>query len=315
VLKLRSSVQCPIKKSTFLLLLDKKLNIKPDTLIKILLNKSKYYYSFDIPKADGSTRIITPSLAPLKSIQGTAKLFIDSILKWPAYLHGGIPRRSVLTNVKVHVGRYMVTNLDVRKCFPNTSGEMVREALCDIGFSDELAELITDICIYKDCLPQGAPTSTNIVNIVLNKIDRNLYYYCKRHKFKYTRFVDDITISADCDLRGYKNKFSDGILAVGYKISKYSALPKTKAQVVTGLTVNRQARPTKAYLKQLKDDIKSGWPENDMMQLTADMYGLTMNQLRANIWGRINFVKSINKKHGRQMRSLMTKVLWRNKDQ
>ena len=288
----------------------KTLTISNRTLENILSNKEKYYYSYKVPKKKGGKRTITPSLRELKDIQYKVQLFINKHIVWPSYIHGGIKRRSVLTNAEHHVGKYMITNIDVKDCFPNTSFETINRALLNIGFENLLAELLANICTYRNSVPQGAPSSTCIVNIALGIIDEKFNKFCKKKDFAYTRFVDDITVSGDIDLRPFKNAFVGFVKDSNYPISTYAPLGRGEPQIVTGLVVNDKIRPTSLFIRRLKDDIKSGWLENNEMELVANDYGLSITELKNNIWGRINFLKSIDKKMGREIRGLMTKVVW-----
>jgi len=306
VLRLKPKILPPVTLKSFLI--HTKLDLK--TLEYALQNKEKLYGYFRIPKKKGGFRPITPSLGKLKEVQRLAKYFMDDCINWPNYMQGGIAGRSVLTNAKRHLGKYMVVNIDIEKCFPNTTRQKVNESLNSIGFDKELSLLLTDICIYKECLPQGAPTSTMITNIVLSKIDQTFCKFSKRYRIDYSRFVDDITFSGSIDLRPFKNIFYDTIGLANYSVSKYSVADKSKPQIVTGLVVNNKINPTHKFIQQLKDDIKSGWPENATIEFVADEQGLTMKELRNNILGRISFVRSINNKLGRELRGLLVKVVW-----
>jgi RNA-directed DNA polymerase len=286
------------------------IKIDPPSLQALLANKQRYYSVFSRPKKKGGFREITPSKGPLKALQYKIKSLLDARIKWPPYLHGGIRCRSVLTNADRHTGHQMVINLDIKDCFPSTTEEKVKDAMSRFGLDDNLAKLITDICTFKGHIPQGAPTSTCIVNLVLMAIDRDFFGYCKSKGFNYSRFVDDITVSADQDLRSFKNVFHNFIEARGYRVSQYLSLGRDKRQIVTGLVVNDKLRPTSEFIQELRNDIKAGWPENNALETVANGYGLSIRQLKANIWGRVNFVRSIDNKLGRKLRGLLAKVRW-----
>ncbi len=308
MIKHKKNIALPIGVKVFL----KFLKLDAVTIYGLLRKKKKFYYSFEIPKANGGKRLITPSVGRLKEIQTITKVFIDQCIRWPSYVHGGIKKRSVVTNAKNHVGKYMVMNLDVRKCFPSTSRDMIEKSLICIGYEQKLASMLADICEFNNELPQGAPTSTAMVNLVLDSIDRKFYPLCKKRKFKYSRFVDDITISADSDISSLKGLFTGFIESSGYSVSKYSHIKRNKAQVVTGLVVNEKLRPTTMFVRQLKKDIRNCWPEEAGVDVIAGFYGFNVSELKNNLWGRINFVKSVNKKLGRSVRGLMTEIDWLN---
>lgn len=285
----------------------------PSSLYNLLSHKKKYYSSFPQKKKKGGLREITPSRGPLKILQYKIKSLIDAHIEWPVYLHGGIKDRSVLTNARHHVGRSMVVNLDIKECFPNTTKEKVIETMKQLGLESSLANLFADICTFQGHIPQGAPTSTAIVNLVLMAIDKNFCSYCRKRGFNYSRFVDDITISADCDLRPFKNIFHNFIESNGYRVSQYLALGRDKQQVVTGLIVNDKLRPTSTFIRKLKDDIKAGWKDRGAVEAVANDYGFSISQLKKNIWGRVNFIKSIDKRLGREIRGLLVRGEWNQK--
>src|SRR5262245_405896 len=98
----------------------------------------------------------------------------------------------------------MVANLDVRQFFPNVTRAMVIEALVRLGYTREIAALIAELTTYKGYLPQGAPTSTLLDNLVFVPIDRYFQKFSQRLGLTYTRYVDDITLSGNRDLRIFK---------------------------------------------------------------------------------------------------------------
>lgn len=306
MLKIRPKIIPPITLKDFLRYTKSDLK----AMKRVLNNKNNYYSYFEIPKKKGGTRPITPSHGQLKLIQVGTKNFLNECIKWPFYLHGGIKDKSVITNAECHRKKFMVVNVDVEKCFPNTSDKKINEAFRKCKISAELTDLLTDICTYNKSLPQGAPTSTCIANIVLDAVDVALLKVFRKHNFAYTRFVDDITMSGEIDLRPFKNVFYSAVQSAQYSISKYSVADRGKPQIVTGLIVNDKIRPTRQFIRQLKDDIKSGWPENETIEQTAHSYGYSIRELKNNILGRINFVRSVDNKVGREIRGLLVKTIW-----
>ena len=53
---------------------------------------------------------------------------------------------------------------------------------------------------FKTVLPQGAPTSPTITNILCIKLDKRLSGLAKRFKITYSRYADDITFSSDTNV-------------------------------------------------------------------------------------------------------------------
>ena len=59
--------------------------------------------------------------------------------------------------------------------------------------------MLTGLCCMKGCLPQGAPTSATLSNLLMRKFDEKVGMYCRQEKIRYTRYADDMTFSGDFD--------------------------------------------------------------------------------------------------------------------
>jgi len=65
-----------------------------------------------------------------------------------------------------------------------------------IGYNREISSLLTNLCVFKGRLPQGAPTSPKLANLVSAKLDARIHGYAGPKGIVYTRYADDITLSA-----------------------------------------------------------------------------------------------------------------------
>jgi len=110
----------------------------------------------------------------------------------------------------------------------------------------------------RNVLPQGAPTSPVITNIVCQKLDFLLSGVAKRFGLKYSRYADDITFSSKHNVYQTESKFLKELHRIiteqKFKIKE----SKTRLQKdgfrkeVTGLLVNEKANVQKRYIKQLR---------------------------------------------------------------
>ena len=57
------------------------------------------------------------------------------------------------------------------------------------------------LCYYKESLPQGAPTSPAITNIIMYDFDERVGEFCAERGIAYTRYCDDMTFSGAFDER------------------------------------------------------------------------------------------------------------------
>jgi hypothetical protein len=153
------------------------------------------YKTFQIPKRRGGLRTIEAPDDRLKTVQ---RLILRRLLRG---LHAhpaaqGFERgHSIVTNALPHVGKEAVIRLDLVDFFPSITSDRVKAYFRFIGYDDEASDLLTRLCTYKGSLPQGAPTSPRLSNLLNYRLDTRLYALAQRRGLSYTRYADDITIS------------------------------------------------------------------------------------------------------------------------
>jgi hypothetical protein len=112
--------------------------------------------------------------------------------------------------------------------------------------------------VERNVLPQGAPTSPVLTNIVCQKLDYLLSSVAKRFGLKYTRYADDITFSSQHNVYQKDGEFLKEIHRIIAQQGYYIKESKTRLQrdgyrkEVTGLLVNEKANVQKRYVKQLR---------------------------------------------------------------
>jgi len=172
----------------------------------------------------------------LKAVQSRIKTNILSKIKLPKVVHGGVKKRSNITNAKQHQGKKYIFCTDLQEFFPNVNSKKVYDALINLNFSSHFAHCLTELTTFKEEVPQGAPTSSHICNLVFLQTDIKLINLCKLNKISYTRYVDDLTFSSQKDFAQLIGEIISIIIAAGFKVShrktKYSA-----DQIVTGIAV------------------------------------------------------------------------------
>ena len=116
------------------------------------------------------------------------------------YSHGGVPGRSVLTNVRQHIGQSFLFAADIADFYPSVHWTRVTRLFTGLRCSDEVARICTRICTYKNCLSQGLLTSPILADRLMRPVDDRIAAACEQAEAKYTRYVDDLAISAPFDL-------------------------------------------------------------------------------------------------------------------
>ena len=164
------------------------------------------YVEFTIPKASGGSRTISAPRLPLKKLQ---RRILDEILaKLPVHAasHGFVRGRSVVSNAKPHLGAALVLKMDLRDFFPTIHFRRVVGLFQGIGYAADVAQILAGLCTHRGkladgyvlwpgVLPQGAPTSPAIANLLCRRLDARLSGLAKQAGGVYTRYADDLTFS------------------------------------------------------------------------------------------------------------------------
>jgi RNA-directed DNA polymerase len=162
-----------------------------------------HYRQFTIPKRSGGARRILAPDDDLKKLQRRIlRRLLGRLRAHPAAM-GFERNRSIVTNARLHVGRAAVLRMDVVDFFPTTSTRRVRKYLRRIGWNRQAARLLVRLCCHDGGLPQGAPTSPRLSNLVNYRLDARLAGMARKLGAVYTRYADDITVSfsEDADAR------------------------------------------------------------------------------------------------------------------
>ena len=145
------------------------------------------YTRFTIPKRRGGVRTIDAPNDKLKTLQRRIlRRLLGSLPMHPAAT-GFVRGRSIVDNARPHVGRGVVINLDLADFFPAITVERVVTAFRGLGWDAQAAAILSRICTFEGHLPQGAPTSPAISNLVCRKLDERLARLVKRCGGQYTR--------------------------------------------------------------------------------------------------------------------------------
>lgn len=166
-----------------------------DTRVVQLRGVRRGYRTFTIPKRRGGTRTIDAPNPELKRLQRRILQRVLRGLRAHPCACGFERGRSIADNALPHVGAQVVINLDLQEFFASTKAEWVHDYFRHVGFDGESAELLTDLCTYNGALPQGAPTSPRLSNLINYRLDERMARAAATMGLVYTRYADDITLS------------------------------------------------------------------------------------------------------------------------
>lgn len=312
------------------------LNLTTDELKYITDNSVRMYRTFDLEKSDNkSKRTINAPFPRLKFIQQWINVNIlcrdKNILPccqafMPQDLLG---KRDIKTNALPHVGCKWLLNMDLKNFFPNITYKQVYAYFYQLGYIEEVARALSQLCCKDFRVPQGAPSSPMLANHIARSMDEDIQAYCKSHGFIYTRYADDITISGN-EYVDAKSLIND-MEAIIFKNDFWVNRKKTKFRVrgnrqsVTGLTIDHGVHVPKSYrkdiLKELHCCLKFGPTkhiafrdqkrrEKMKSKGIADEKIKDLGFYRQWLLGRIMYVRSIEPETGKKMLEQYNQIHW-----
>lgn len=239
------------------------LGFKAGALSYILFKipDAQKYRSFTIPKRSGGGRSISAPVPQLMLLQKKISILLNDCLaeieaKLSSPAHGFKLGRSIFTNAAHHRGRRYVLNLDLKDFFPSIHFGRISgyfEKSRDFGLDPKTARILANILCHKSSLPQGAPSSPVVSNLLARMLDIHLARLAKRNRLTYTRYADDLTFSTNLKVfpEAVAKRVSENVWELGPELIstigscgfgindlKTRMLYRSSRQEVTGLVVN-----------------------------------------------------------------------------
>lgn len=233
-------------------------------------NSFHRYKQFKIKKKSGDFRLITaPRNQSFMQILRLVNEMFKAMYIPSEYAMGFAEGRSVVTNANIHKTQNYVFNIDLKDFFPSICQARVwkRMQLKPLLFKQPIANIIAGLCSMKETmedgsvrfvLPQGAPTSPILTNMICDKLDHRLAGLAKRFGLKYSRYADDITFSSmhyvyqkTGDFRKELKRIVEG---QGFTINENKTrLQKLGArQEVTGIIVSKKLNVPQKYVRDIR---------------------------------------------------------------
>ncbi len=157
---------------------------------------SNAYTTFRLAKRSGGTRLIERPEPSLRVLQRwILRSILDRLHTTPRSF--GFERGSKLRfHAQEHAGARSVLTLDIKNFFPSITIARVTHLYRVAGYDSRAASILAHLCTSRDALPQGAPTSPRLANLICFRMDRRLAKYAERKGIIYSRYADDMSFSA-----------------------------------------------------------------------------------------------------------------------
>lgn len=312
---------------------------------KDFVHESEYKYErynyFKLKKRDGKFREIMSPAKDLKYIQKWILVNIVSKYVLADSCKGFRKSISIFDNAKVHENSEVILKVDLLKFYDTITEKRVYGVFKSLGYVNNLAYSLAKITTAKHresywsdfdenskevlkelvenkppILPQGAPTSPMLSNILATKMDYRFEALARKLNFNYSRYADDLTFSIKKEGKLPSLKLITTIIAdegffINTKKTKY--MKKGCKQYVTGLTTTNGTNVSKEYRKKISEHIyycRKFGVDSHLEKRIVDFPKYNNIKFHNWLYGHLCFIKSINEKASKKMLEDFNKINW-----
>ena len=227
------------------------------------------YTEFTKAKRRGGTRTLYAPNSKTKHLQKAILRRVIGPSHVHPYAYAYERGKGIKAHATLHANRAVIVGMDIVSFFPQTQAKWIREYFLATGWDNQAAKVLTNLTTHEGGLPQGAPTSPKLSNLVNHLLDKRLEGLARSFGARYSRYADDITFSFGVDdnrlVKNLVNLATQVIYECGYIPHEKEKLFIRRAhqqQLVTGLVVNdgppRISRETKRWLRAAEHRMKTG---------------------------------------------------------
>jgi len=285
-----------------------------------------YRYAL-IPKGDGSVRLLEAPKPRLKAIQ--RRILTDILARVPVHdrAMGFVRGRSCLRAASIHAGEAVVVTFDLCRFFPSIARPRIYGMFR--GYPWAVAWRLAGLCTTATSrairdrlpegqetyglphLPQGAPTSPALANLLAWRLDQRLDRLARVAEANYARYADDLAFSGDEAFAAGLARFSKSVETIvsdeGFtlKHAKTRVMPRQRRQTVVGIVVNEHCNISRNDFDALKAILF-----NCMQHGPAGQNRAGVADFRRHLDGRVTWVEQVNPARGAKLRALFDRIAW-----
>ncbi len=234
-----------------------RFNPKLLRFIAYFLRDAEKYRRHEIPRRTGEPRVIEEPMPLLKFIQRRILRRILEQTDLPPCVHGFVRGRSIATCAEPHVGKPVVVCCDIRNFFPSINVKRVHGVFRSLIINPRISNLLAALTTYQGRLPQGAPTSPMIANLVCRRLDRRLMGLAQARGITYTRYADDMIFSGGPDTPGILRAARSFLAEEGFEMNedKTRILRRGRRQEICGVVVNDKIGIRRTWRRKLRAEV------------------------------------------------------------
>lgn len=270
---------------------------------------NNYFYRTS-PKSNGGLRLIEAPKPRLKSLQRLINHRILANVPVHPSSFGFVRGRNCIGAAQRHAGEDVVISLDLKNYFSSIRYGRVYAFFRHLGYPVSVAHSLSGICtiitpsrirkrmpfeqrqaLMEPHLPQGAPSSPALANLLTYRLDRRLAGLARALGANYTRYADDLTFSGD---RGVQAMVLSTVPEIveeeGFKIrpGKTRVTSCYQRQIVLGIVVNETISIPRKEYDRLKAIIHQKAWKNDPAEFEK-------------ILGQIGWVAQVNPRQAHKL--------------
>ncbi|MFC6101223.1 reverse transcriptase domain-containing protein [Olivibacter domesticus] len=265
------------------------------TYLKRAAKFTKFYYrSFTIKKSNGKLRTLMEPLPSLKEIQTWILENMLSEIPVSKFAKAYVKHRSLKENVKHHNNKEGVLTCDIATFYDSVRFKDIEKIFNELGYSEVMSNLLAKLTTFNGSLPQGAPTSPYLSNLVLREFDQKISDYCINNNIRYTRYADDLTFSGEVKSLKLKNLVEAELNKLGLELNpdKTKLRKFSQRQMVTGIVVNEKTQIPKFERNFIRNEVHflTRFGLKDHLRKTKNK----RENYLLHLLGKINFALHIN---------------------
>jgi retron-type reverse transcriptase len=266
-------------------------HISKYTIYQLSKNADNNYKIYTIPKKSGKPRLICQPSKKLKGLQSWILVNILNKLSVSSSSKGFEKGSSTFYNAEPHKSANSLLTIDIKDFFPTITQKQVFNIFRSIGYNNTIAVILSNICTYKEVLPQGSPCSPKLANLASWRLDVRVQGYVGKRGINYTRYADDLSFSGLSPVKVVQiiPMITKIIEDENFKVNnaKTRIAGSARAKIVTGLILSN-------------DTIGIG--KQKYKNVRAKIFNLTLPHQQANnkllneVFGWLAYLKSVDTK-------------------
>ncbi|HDX9688810.1 TPA: retron St85 family RNA-directed DNA polymerase [Bacillus thuringiensis] len=286
------------------------IGLEKSYLTKLYLFENYTYKKVKIPKSSSGYRELDIPIEGLKFIQ---RWILENILEnipVSDYATGFVKSTSIVNNASKHINKECVINLDIKDFFPSIEFESIFKIFYYHGYTKEVSYILAKLTTFDSRLPQGAPTSPYISNLICLKLDKRLSHLANKLNANYTRYADDITFSGKIEITKHIELIKEIIQNEGFNVNdkKTRVQYYFQRQEVTGLIVNKKISVSKELKRNLRKDIYLCQKYGVYSHMKK--IGIEKSNYKEHLYGLAYFIKMVEKEIGEKFLEELDTIHW-----